>query len=186
MNSYIKNITKICERAKFTVGVPGNGAIPEIVNHLDDIGISVHGKSRILDDIGFFGVGGTPDPVNLILELRAFFKNEIHQAIELQSITLETLAVFGVTIRDGVFSVEDWTEEKERELERFRGPFEHTEEEIYEILTEGFKSLSECSGQIMLTHVPPYEPIIDPKFPEGVSAGSKGITKFINELTWHF
>lgn len=178
----LNNFSKICEKAKFVVGVPGNGAIPEIVRHLDNLGISVHGKSHTLDDIGFFGVGGSPDPVALILGLRTFFKNEIREAIELHPRALETLAVFGVIVKDGVFWVEDWDKAKEKELERFRGPFEHTEEEIYNILVEGFKSLSECSISVLISHVPPYEPIMCPKYPEYISTGSKGITKFIKEF----
>jgi Icc-related predicted phosphoesterase len=178
----LNNFSKICETAKFGVGVPGNGAIPKIVRYLDNLGISLHGKSHTLDDIGFFGIGGSPDPVALILGLRTFFKNESRQAIELHPRTLETLTVFGVIVKDDVFLVEDWDEAKEKELERFRGPFEHTEEEIYDILVEGFKSLSECSISVLISHVPPYEPIMYPKYPEFVSTGSKGITKFIKEF----
>ena len=58
----MKNFTKIHEAAKYIVGVPGNGAIPEVIEYFDNLGISVQGQSRVLDDIGFFGVGGTPDP----------------------------------------------------------------------------------------------------------------------------
>ncbi|MHA1390475.1 MAG: hypothetical protein ACTSR9_18825 [Candidatus Thorarchaeota archaeon] len=50
----IRYFSRIYDVAKYMVGVPGNGAIPEIVEYLDDIGVSVHGKSRILADIGFF------------------------------------------------------------------------------------------------------------------------------------
>ncbi|MHA1424252.1 MAG: metallophosphoesterase family protein [Candidatus Thorarchaeota archaeon] len=178
----IRYFSRIYDVAKYMVGVPGNGAIPEIVEYLDDIGVSVHGKSRILADIGFFGVGGTPDPASLIIELRTYFKNDIRPAIELQPSTLETLAIFGVTIRDDVFSVEEWAEKQEKELERFRGPFDHTEENIYNILEKGFKSLPECSFQVLLSHVPPYVPFMNPNFPEGISAGSKGIARFIKEI----
>lgn len=177
----IRNFSKIHEAAKCTVGVPGNGAIPELVKYLDEIGVSVHGKSFILDDIGFFGVGGTPDSVTLILTLRKFFKSEIRPAIELHEKAMETLAVFGVTVRNDVFVVEEWSNTQLKSLERFRGPFDHTEEEIHDILIQGYESVSSCSVKVLLSHIPPYESIINPKFPEGASTGSKGIANFIHE-----
>ncbi|TFH00704.1 MAG: hypothetical protein E4H14_19360, partial [Candidatus Thorarchaeota archaeon] len=181
VSSAIRSFSKIHEAAKFTVGVPGNGAIPELVKCLDEIGVSVHGKSFILDDIGFFGVGGTPDTVSTVLTLRAFFKSEIRPAIELHEKALETLSVFGVTVRNDVFMIEDWSEAQVKALERFRGPFDHTEEEIHDILIQWYESMSDCSVRVLLSHIPPYEPILNPKFPEGVSTGSKGIADFIHE-----
>ena len=178
----LRNFSRIHEASKFNVGVPGNSATSEVLRYLDTIDFNVHGKSHILNDIGFFGVGGSPDPVNLVLELRAFFKSEIRPAIKLHDSALETLSVFGVTIRDDVFVVEEWTEMQAKELEQFRGPFDHTEEEIYDILLRGLKTLSDCPIKVLLSHIPPYEPVMNPKFPEGVSTGSKGITKFIKEF----
>ncbi|MGY5881820.1 MAG: metallophosphoesterase [Candidatus Thorarchaeota archaeon] len=177
----IRKFSRIHEASKFTIGVPGNSVTPELIQYMDDNEFNVHGKSRIINDIGFFGVGGVADPVNLILELRAFFKEKIRSAIKIRDDALETLAVFGVTIRDDIFVVEDWSEKQIKELERFRGPFDHTEEEIQDILFQGFQTLSDCSVRILLSHIPPYEPLLNPKFPEGVSTGSKGITQFIKE-----
>lgn len=177
----ILNFSKIYEAAKYVIGVPGNSAIPEVVKHLDNLGISVHGKSHRVDDIGFFGVGGTPDPVTLIIALRMYFNSEIRSAIELPDKALETLAVFGVSIRDGVFVVDDWSEMQVNLLKRFQGPFDHTEEQIHDILIQGYQSISDCSIRILLSHVPPYEPVIHTKFPEGVSTGSRGISDFIQE-----
>ena len=177
----IRNFSKIHEAAKFTVGISGNGATREVRGHFEDLGISVHGKSHILNDIGFFGVGGTPDPVALIVALRTFFKTEIRSAIELSEKALETLEVFGVSLRNGVFVVDDWSDMQVNLLNRFRGPFEHTEEEIHDILVQGYQTISDCSVKILLSHAPPYEPIMNTKFPEGVSTGSRGITKFIQE-----
>jgi len=178
----LSNFARIHETAKFTIGVPGNSATPEVIQLMDELESNVHGKSRIINDIGFFGVGGTPDPVNLILELRAFFKDEISPAIELHDKALETLSVFGVIIRDDVFVVEDWSDKQVNELEQFRGPFDHSEEEIYDLLVQGYQSLTDHSIKVLLSHVPPYEPLMNTMFPEGVSTGSKGITKFIKEF----
>lgn len=175
------NFLRINDAAKFTIGVPGNSASAEVIRFMDEIEFNLHGKSHIINDIGFFGVGGTSDPVNLILELRAFFKSEIRPVIELHEKSLETLSVFGVTIRDDVFVVEDWSEKQVKELERFRGPFDHTEKEIRDLLIQGSQSIANCSTQVLLSHIPPYEPVLNPKFPEGVSTGSKGIASFIKE-----
>ena len=177
----IEKFSRINEAAKFIVGVPGNGSTLEVIRYMNEIECNVHGKSRIINDIGFFGVGGGSDTVNLILELRDFFKNEIRPAIDLHDKALETLSVFGVTIKDDVFVVEEWSEEQVNELERFRGPFDHTEEEIRDILIQGLQGLAGCPIRILLSHVPPYEPIMNPKFPDGVSTGSRGITAFIKE-----
>lgn len=181
VSNAFKFFSKIHDAAKFTVGVPGNGAIPEAVECFEELGISVHGQSRILDDIGFFGVGGTPDPVTLVVELRTFFQSEKRPALKLPEKARETLAVFGVSIKDDVFVVDDWSEMQVDLLKRFRGPFDHTEKEMHDILVQGYQSLSDCPIRVILSHIPPYEPILNPKFPEGVSTGSKGITKFIHE-----
>jgi len=177
-----RNFSRIHDAARFTVGVPGNSATPDIIQFLNANNFNIHGKSRVLDNVGFFGVGGTPDSVTLILELRDFFQKEILPAIKLHDKALETLSAFGVTIKDDVFVVEDWTETQVRELNQYRGPFDHTEEEIFSILTQGLQSLPECSIRVLLSHIPPYEPVLNPRFPEGVSTGSKGITKFVKEF----
>lgn len=176
------NFSRIHGAAKFTVGVPGNSATRDMIKFLNKNDFNVHGKSRILNGVGFFGVGGSPDPVNLILELRDFFQRETRPAIELQDKALETLAVFGVKIKDDVFVVDDWTERELKELKQYRGPFDHTEAEIYNILLQGSQSLSNCSIRVLLSHIPPYEPVLNTKFPEGISTGSIGITKFIKEF----
>lgn len=177
-----RNFSRIHDVARFTVGVPGNSATSDVIQFLNTNDFNIHGISRVLDDVGFFGVGGTPDSVTLILELRDFFQKEIRPAIKLHDKALETLSVFGVTIRDDVFVVEDWTETQIRELNQYSGPFDHSEEEIYDILIQGLQSLSDCSIRVLLSHIPPYQPVLNPKFPEGVSTGSKGITKFVKEF----
>ena len=177
-----KNFSKIHDAAKFTVGIPGNNATADLIQYLNANDFNIHGTSRNLDDVGFFGVGGTPDSVNLILELRDYFQREIRPSIKLHDKALETLSVFGVKIKDDVFTVEDWTTKQIEELTQYRGPFDHTEEQIYDILVQGWQSVSKCSIRVLLSHIPPYQPIMNPIFPEGVSTGSKGIARFVKEF----
>ncbi len=177
----LENFSRIHDATNFAVGVPGNGALPEVVQYFHDIGINVHGKSRIVDEVGFFGVGCVSDTVNLILELRSFFKDEMQDAIELNERSIKTLSFFGISIRDDVFVVEAWTGKQVRELERYRSPYEHSEEQIHNILAQGFQTVLDCPIQILLSHVPPYEQGLNPNLPDGVSTGSKSITRFVEE-----
>ena len=176
------NFEKIYDVSKWMVAVPGNGAEPEVVHFFDTLGINVHGTSRRIGEIGFFGVGGVTDPIGVVLNLREFFRNEQHSAIELDPKSIETLNVFGVFIRNGFFEVEEWPPEKIDEMEKYRSPFEHTEDEIFEILLRGHETICDSPVRVLLSHVPPYEPGFNPILPEGVSTGSKAITRFILEF----
>jgi len=173
---------QIYDASNWMVAVPGNGAEHDIVHLMDTLGINVHGASRQIEEIGFFGVGGVTDPVGVVLNLREFFRTERPVAIELDSKSIETLNVFGVSIRNGFFEVEDWPPERINEMERFRSPFEHTEDEISEILLRGYDAIRNSRFRVLLSHVPPYETGLNPVLPEGVSTGSKAISKFILEF----
>ena len=84
---------------------------------------------------------------------------------------------------EGLFEgEEEWSEEEERSLERYRSPFEHSDEEIYKILTQGFPSDTRNNLSFLLSHVPPFEGGLNSDLPEGSSTGSKGITKFVMEF----
>ena len=173
---------QIYDVSKWMVAVPGNGAEHDIVHLMDTLGINVHGASKQIEEIGFFGVGGVTDPVGVVLNLRGFFRTERPAAIDLDSKSIETLNVFGVSIRNGFFEVEDWPPERISEMEKFRSPFEHTEDEIFEILLRGHDTIRSCRFSVLLSHVPPYETGLNPVLPEGVSTGSKAISKFILEF----
>ncbi|MFW9961843.1 MAG: metallophosphoesterase [Candidatus Thorarchaeota archaeon] len=178
----LDNFKQICDVSNRMMAVPGNGAEEEVVHLMDALGINVHGASRQIEEIGFFGVGGVTDPVGVVLNLREFFRTERPAAIELDSKSIETLNVFGVSIRNGFFEVEDWPPERINEMEKFRSPFEHTEDEVFEILLRGHETISSSRFRVLLSHVPPYETGLNPVLPEGVSTGSKAITKFILEF----
>jgi Icc-related predicted phosphoesterase len=176
------NFKEIFDASKWMVAVPGNGAVSGTVHFMDSLGINVHGASKQIGEIGFFGVGGVTDPVGVVLNLREFFKTEHPAAIELNPKSMETLSVFGVFVRNGFFEVEDWPPEKIDEMEKYRSPFEHTEDEVFEILLRGHENISDLPVKVLLSHVPPYEPVFNPILPEGASTGSKAITKFILEF----
>jgi Icc-related predicted phosphoesterase len=178
----LENFRKIFDASKWMVAVPGNGAVPEVVDFLNDLGINIHGVSKQIEEIGFFGVGGVTDPVEVILNLREFFRNTQHAAIELDSKSIETLNVFGVFIRNGFFEVEEWSPEKVSELGKYRSPFEHTEDEVFDILLRGHEPVRNLPVRVLISHVPPYEDGLNPLLPEGVSTGSKAITRFIHEF----
>lgn len=178
----LDNFKQICDVSNWMVAVPGNGAEEEVVHLMDALGINVHGASKQNKEIGFFGVGGVTDAIGVVLDLREFFRTERHAVIKLHPKSIETLNVFGVSIRNGFFEVEDWPPEKIIELEKYRSPFEHTEDEIFEILLRGYDAIRTFPFRILLSHVPPYVTGLNPNLPEGVSTGSKAITKFILEF----
>jgi Icc-related predicted phosphoesterase len=176
------NFRKIFDASKWMVAVPGNGAVPEVVDFFNSLGVNVHGISKQIKEIGFFGVGGVTNPVGVVLNLREFFANKQRAAIELDPKSIETLNAFGVFVRNGIFEVEDWSPEKIEEIEKYRSPFEHTEDEVFEILLRGYEAISNLPIRVLLSHVPPYETGLNPLLPEGVSTGSKAITRFILEF----
>jgi Icc-related predicted phosphoesterase len=179
----LDNFLQIYEAAKWLVCVPGNGANPEILAFLNEIGVNIHGAAKIHDEIGFFGVGGVTDAVEVVLSLRNFFSKNRLAAIELDAKALETLNVFGVFVKDGFFEVADWPAEKVKEMEKYRSPFEHSENEVYETLVRAHESIRNLPFRVLLSHIPPYEEGLNPLLPEGVSTGSKAITQFIHEYS---
>ena len=176
------NLRRIYDISKWMVAVPGNGAVPEVIDFLNELSINVHGTSKQIDEIGFFGVGGVTDPVGVVLNLRELFREKRHTVIELDSKSIETLNVFGVFVRNGFFEVEEWSPQQIQEIERYRSPFEHTEEEVFETLLSGHERIRNLPTRVLLSHVPPYELGLNPILPEGVSTGSKAITQFIHEF----
>jgi Icc-related predicted phosphoesterase len=188
----LANFRKIRGTSQWMVAVPGNGAISKVVDYLNTLGINLHGTSRQIGEIGFFGVGGVTDPVGVVHDLREFFAKKQYAAIALDPKSIETLKAFGVFVRNGVFEVEDWTPEKVDEMKRYRSPFEHTEDEVFEILVRGYEAIRTLPVRVLLSHIPPYESGFNPLLPEGVSTGSKAITRFIKEyrpslvLSGHF
>jgi Icc-related predicted phosphoesterase len=179
----LENFLQIYDAARWLVSIPGNGANPKILDFLNEIGVNLHGAAAIYDEIGFFGVGGVTDAVEVVLSLRNFFSKNRPAAIELDAKALETLRVFGVSIKNGFFEVADWPAEKVKEMEKYRSPFEHTENEVYEVLVKAHESIRNLPFRVLLSHIPPYEEGLNPVLPEGVSTGSKAIAQFIHEYS---
>jgi Icc-related predicted phosphoesterase len=177
----IDNLTRIKEASNWMVGIPGNGPLPRVREFLDDLGINLHSKGRSIEDIGFFGVGGVQETVNTISEIREFYRTEDTSSIKPDDRAMDTLNSFGIFYENGKFRVEDWSESDLSVLDVYISPFEHSEERIYEILSTAYDQITDCPIQIVLSHVPPHESGVVSAFPIGVSTGSKGITKFIEE-----
>jgi len=175
----IDNLLEIKERSNWMIGISGNGALPKVREFLDDIGINLHGKGRIIDDIGFFGVGGVQDTRKTISEIRDFFDSEDTSNLKPDRGALETLNAFGVTYENGSFIVEEWSESQYSALEAYASPFEQSEEKIFDILSTAYSQVQGAPKKIVLSHVPPYEQGIIPSLPIGLSTGSKAITRFI-------
>jgi len=176
----LTNFSRIHDAADWIVGVPGNGALPEVVQYLSDIGINIHGASRLHNDIAFFGVGGVPNTVNKILELRTHFK-ENPEITELDSMSVETLNAFGIYIQNEAFEVEEWGSKEIREIGRYSSPFEHTESEIFNTLLMANEPIRNIPIRVLLSHVPPNERGIKPALHKGVTIGSNSLAKFIQE-----
>ncbi|MFW9976376.1 MAG: metallophosphoesterase, partial [Candidatus Thorarchaeota archaeon] len=145
----------------------------------DDIGINLHGKGRIIEDTGFFWVGGVQDTRKTISEIRDFFNSEDTSNLKPDSGALGTLKAFGITYENGSFAVEEWSESQYSALDAYVSPFEHSEEKIYEILSIAFSQIQDAPKKIVLSHVPPYEPGIVSSLPIGLSTGSNAVTEFI-------
>lgn len=174
-----KNLSRIHEASNWMIALPGNSGTPKELEYLDILGINLHGASARFDDIGFFGIGGGSDPVELVLGLRRYFIEESPTPIELDPKSIETLNVFGIDIQNGKFEVEPWTAEQVQDLEKYHGPFDHSENEILDILSAGYRGIAQLPDHILLSHIPPYEPGLNALLPEGVSTGSKSIRRFI-------
>lgn len=175
------NLTRIKEASKWMVGIPGNGPVPSVRSFLDSLGINLHCKGRIIEDMGFFGVGGVQDTIKTISEIREFFKTQDTSSINPNEQTMSTWNAFGITYEDGTFTVEEWTESDLAKMDVYTSPFEHSEERIHEILTTAYEQVLDASLKIALSHVPPYEPGVVSAFPIGVSTGSRAISRFIME-----
>ena len=62
-------IARVEQYSTRILAVHGNWDRPEVKDYLEEKGYSLHGKGRILDGIGFFGVGGSsPTPLNTATE----------------------------------------------------------------------------------------------------------------------
>jgi len=62
-------IARVEQHSTRILSVHGNWDRPEVKDYLEEKGYSLHGKGRILDGIGFFGVGGSsPTPLNTATE----------------------------------------------------------------------------------------------------------------------
>jgi len=188
----ITNLTEVKEASKWMVGIPGNGPVPRVREFLNSLGINLHGKGRIIDDIGFFGVGGVQNTIQTISGIREFFKTQDTSSIPPNEQAMPTWNAFGISYEDGRFVVEDWTETDIAKMDVYTSPFENSEERIHEILVTAYAQIEPASLKIALSHVPPFEPGVIPAFPIGVSTGSKSIARFIEEnevdysLSGHF
>ena len=106
----IDNLTRIKEVSNWMIGLPGNGPVPRVREFLDTLGINLHCKGRVIDDIGFFGVGGVQETVQTIIEIRQFFQTSDTSGISPDERALETLSAFGIIRNNGKFVVEEWSD----------------------------------------------------------------------------
>ena len=177
----IDDMTRIKEESNWMVGVPGNGPLPKVREFLDDLGISLHGKGTIVDDLGFFGVGGVQETVKTIAGIRDFYRNNDTSSLFPNEQALETLSTFGILYQNGQFVVEDWSDVEPAALDKFSSPFEISEEAIYKELSKGFQQIRNAHNKILISHVPPYESGFVSTLEIGVSTGSRSITRFIED-----
>lgn len=54
-----KILEAVKDRAENILAVPGNLDHPPVLELLEELDISIHGKGKILNDVGFFGCGGS-------------------------------------------------------------------------------------------------------------------------------
>lgn len=175
----VDDMTRLKEECNWMVGVPGNGTLPKVREFFDDLGINLHGRGRIVEDLGFFGVGGVQETAKTIIGIRDFYRTNDTSSLSPNKRALETLSEFGIMHQNGQFVVEDWSDTDLTALDRYSSPFENSEEAIYKILSTGFQQIGDAHSKILISHVPPYESGLVPDLGIGVSTGSKSITKFI-------
>jgi Icc-related predicted phosphoesterase len=60
----------------------------------------------------------------------------------------------------------------------FNTPLEYTENEIKDLLEEGYEDVKDAKIKVLVTHSPPYETV--DKTSSGISVGSKAVREFIN------
>ena len=176
-----ENLTRIREASRWMVGLPGNGALPSVRELLNELGINLHSRGRIIDGVGFFGIGGVQETIGTIIEIREFFRNEDTTGITPDEQALETLNIFGIHRENDTFVVSDWSESDIAALEVYTSPFEHTEARISEMISSAYTQVEKASVQILLSHTPPYEPGVITTLPLGVSTGSKAIAAFLEK-----
>jgi len=177
----IDDMTRLKEESNWMVGVPGNGPLPKVREFFDDLGINLHGRGAIVDDLGFFGVGGVQETVKTIAGIRDFYKTNNTSSLSPNEQALETLSAFGILYQNGQFVVEDWSDAELAALDRYSSPFEISEEAIYKELLAGFQQIRNAHSKILISHVPPYESGFAPTLEIGVSTGSRSITRFIED-----
>jgi Icc-related predicted phosphoesterase len=62
------------------LALPGNLDKPDVADYLEEESISLHGRGRLFNDLGIFGVGGSnPTPFNTPIE---FSEEELHLFLE--------------------------------------------------------------------------------------------------------
>ena len=177
----IDDLTRLREESNWMVGVPGNGTLPAVREFFDSLGINLHGRGRVIEGLGFFGVGGVQETVKTIAGIRDFYRRNDTSSLSLNNRALETLNAFGILYKNGQFVVEDWSDAELSALDVYSSPFENSEEAIYRTLSNGYEQIRSASGRILISHVPPYEPGLVPALEIGVSTGSRSISRFIED-----
>lgn len=175
----IDDMTRLKEASNWMVGVPGNGTLPKVRDFFDDLDINLHARGKIVEDLGFFGVGGVQETVKTIVGIRDFYRTNDTSSLSPNKRALETLSEFGIIYQNGQFVVEDLSDADIAAFDRYSSPFENSEEAIYKILSTGFQQIRDARSKILISHVPPYESGLVPALGIGVSTGSTSITKFI-------
>ena len=172
---------EIADASNWMVAVPGNGPLPVVVDFISEIGVSIHGLGRQLGDLGFLGVGGIPDTISLISQVRAFYREGGKAKFNPNSLHLTWLNDFGIRYEKGGFIVDEWTEADYAQVERYRSPFEFPEAKIHELLNRAHKHVVKSPRRILLTHIPPYDETLFARARSDIPTGSKAIARFIRE-----
>ena len=172
---------EIVDASNWIVAVPGNGPVPEVVDFISEIGVSIHGSGRQLGELGFFGVGGIADTISLISQVRALYRSGGKTDFNPDSPHLTWLNDFGIRYEKGGFVVDEWSEADYAQVERYRSPFEFSEAEIHELLVRAHKHVAKSPHRILLTHIPPYDETLFARAQSDIPTGSKAIARFIRE-----
>ncbi|MDH4128189.1 MAG: metallophosphoesterase [Spirochaetota bacterium] len=105
------------------LAIMGSVDTPGVLSYLESRGISLHGRGKIVNNIGFYGVGGGNRTM-------------------------------------------------------FERPFEYSEKDINEFLERGYNHIKKCNFIIMLSHVAPYNSLLDTTA-KNEHVGSRVIRSFI-------
>jgi hypothetical protein len=65
---FLMLVEELKELKKPLLGVPGNMDTEKIIKILEEENISIHGKGRIINDVGFYGYGGAKTPFETNIE----------------------------------------------------------------------------------------------------------------------